>query len=295
MWARALKSLLTGSGTALVLGLIFLPDWGFWRVAAVALLIQIPPNLLLHRMHATAPAEFVLVDEQQVTTDEQQRRIEAIVAEIAARAGVNPPAVFLTHSVAKSSGAGIFERRLEINPSVYHALSKQARRALIAHELAHQYDETSQERLAARLAIFIPVGVAYAAIILTIFGQMPVDAKVFGYAAVAIAGKYVDAKLSRINELQADLLATDILGEKDSMLALCRELARGNPEPEKLSWRPRLLQTHPDWQRRRLALEQHRIRPHPRRLSRLPDRVTALILELAAVSALAVVIYWLIG
>lgn len=67
-------------------------------------------------MYAAAPADVVLVEEQQATTDEQQRHIEAMVAEIAARAGIDPPAVLLTHSLPKSSGAGIFERRLEINP-----------------------------------------------------------------------------------------------------------------------------------------------------------------------------------
>lgn len=108
----------------------------------------------------------------------------------------------------------------------------------------------------AQLAIFIPVGIAYAAIILTVFGRMPLDAALFGYVAVATVSKYLDAKLSRINERQADLLATDILGEKDSMLALCRELARGQPEPKTLRWRPRLLRTHPNWQTRRVALEQ---------------------------------------
>ena len=217
------------------------------------------------------------------------------MAEIAARAGVEPPAVWLTRSIPKTSGAGIFERRLEINPAVYNALSKQARRALIAHELAHQYDKASRERLVADLAIFIPAGIADAAIILTLLGQMPVNATLFGYAAVSILGKYVHAKLSRINERQADLLATDILGEKDSMLALCRELSRGHADPKKLGWRARLLRTHPNWQKRRLALEKHKVRPHPRRLSRLIDRLTALALEFAFVSALAVLVYRLIG
>jgi hypothetical protein len=79
------------------------------------------------------------------------------------------------------------------------------------------------------------------------------------------------------------------------MLALCRELSRGHPEPKKLGWRARLLRTHPNWQKRRLALEQHKVRPHPGRFSRLIDRLTALILELAVVSALAILVYWLIG
>ena len=292
---RALRFFLTGSGTALVLGLFFLPAWGFWRVAAVALLIQLPPNLLLHRVFASVPSDFFVDAEKQERTDESRRHIEATVAEIAARAGVKPPAVWLTRSIPKASGAGIFERRLEINPSVYNALSKQARRALIAHELAHQYDEASRERLVADLAIFIPVGIADAAIILALFGRMPLDATLLGYVAVSIVGKYVQAKLSRINERQADLLATDILGEKDSMLALCRELSRGHPEPRKLGRRARLLRTHPNWQKRRLALEKHKLRPHPRRFSRLVDRLTALILELAVVSALAVLVYWLVG
>lgn len=295
MWASALRFLLTGSGTALVLGLFFLSAWGFWRVAAVALLIQLPPNLLIHRLSTSVPSEFFSVDERQEGTDEQHRHVEAMVAEIAALAGVKPPTVSLTRSVPKSSGAGIFERRLEINPGVYNALSKQARRALIAHELAHQYDEASRERLVADLAIFIPVGIADAAIILTLLGRMPLDATLFGYAAVSIIGKYLHAKLSRTNERQADLLATDILGEKDSMLALCRELSKWHPDPKTLGWRARLLKTHPNWQKRLLALEKHRLRPHPRRFSRLIDRLTALSLELAAFSALAVVVYWLIG
>ena len=277
-----------------MLGLFLLPAWGFWRVAVVALLIQLPPNLLIHRVSSSVPSDFFIDVEKQEITDEQQRHVEAMVAEIAARAGVKPPSVSLTRSVPKDSGAGIFERRLEINPGVYNALSKQARRGLIAHELAHQYDEASQERLVADLAIFIPVGIAYAAIILTLFGRMPLDATFFGYVAVSIVGKYVHAKLSRINEQQADLLATDILGEKDSMLALCRELSRGHPEPKKLGWRAKLLRTHTNWQTRRLALEKHKVRPHPRRSSRLIDRLTTFILELALVSSLAVVVYWVI-
>jgi Zn-dependent protease with chaperone function len=278
-----------------VLGLVFLPAWGFWRVAAVALLIQLPLNLLVHLVSSSVPSDFILEDEKREGSDEQHRQVEALVAEIAARAGVEPPAVCLTSSLPKTSGAGIFERMLEINPGVYRALSKPARRALIAHELAHQYDETSRERLAADLAIFIPAGIADAAIVLTLFGRMPVNATLVVYVAVSIFDKYVHAKLSRINERQADLLATDILGEKDSMLALCRELSRRQPDPKKLRWRARLLRTHPDWQKRRLAIEKHKVRPHPRSLSRLVQRLSALILELASVSALAVLVYWLIG
>jgi hypothetical protein len=41
-----------------------------------------------------------------------------------------------------------------------------------------------------------------------------------------IIGKLALAKLSRINERQADLLATDILGEKKSMLAVCEEVSK---------------------------------------------------------------------
>jgi len=293
--ASTLRFLLTGSGTALVLGLFFLPAWGFWRVAAVALLVQLPPNLLIHLSFSSVPSDFFVKDEKQEMTDEQHRHLKAVVAEIAELADVKPPAAWFTRSLPKTGGAGIFEQTLEINPAVYNALSKQARRALIAHELAHQYDQASRERLVADLAIFIPVGIADAAIILTLLGRMPVDAALFGYVAVSIVGKYVHAKLSRINERQADLLATDILGEKDSMLALCRELSRGHPEPKKLGRRARLLRTHPNWQKRRLALEKHKVRPHPRRFSRLIDRLMALILELAVVSALAVVVYWLIG
>jgi Zn-dependent protease with chaperone function len=278
-----------------VLGLFFLPTWGFWRVAAVALLIQLPPNLLIHGAFSTVRSDFLDEDDSQEKSDEQHRQVEALVAEIAARAGVTPPAVSLTRSVPKTSGAGIFERRLEINPGVYSALSKPARRALIAHELAHQYDEASRERLVADLAIFIPAGIADAAIILALLGRMPINATFFGYVAVSIFGKYFHAKLSRINERQADLLATDILGEKDSMLALCRELSRRHPDPKKLGWRARMLSTHPNWQKRRLALEKHKVRPHPRRLSRLIDRLTTLIVEFAFISVLAALVYWLIG
>jgi Zn-dependent protease with chaperone function len=294
-WAIPLRFLLTGPGTALVLGLVFLPTWGFWRVAAVALVIQLPPNLLIHHVSSSLPRDFFAEQEKQEGTDGQHRQVDAVVAEIAARAGVEPPAVWLTRSIPKTSGAGIFERRLEINPGFYSALSKQARRALIAHELAHQYDKTSRERLAADLAIFIPAGIAYAAITLTLLGRLPVDATLFAYAAVATFGTYVHAKLSRINERQADLLATDILGEKDSMLALCRELSKRHPDPRELGRRARLLRTHPNWRKRRLALERHKVRPHPRRLWRLIDHLVALIPALAFISALAVVAYWLTG
>ncbi len=228
-------------------------------------------------------------------TDEQHRHIRAEVAEIAERAGVDAPAVWFTRSIPKASVAGIFERRLEINPSVYNAVSKPARRALIAHELAHQYDQASRERLAADLAIFIPTGIADAAIVLALLGRMPVDATLLAFAAVSFGGKFFHAKLSRVNERQADLLAADILGEKDSMLALCRELSRRYPDPKTLGWRARLLTTHPNWQKRRLALEKHKVRPHPRRVSRLLNGLVGLVLELSLISALAVVVYWMIG
>jgi Zn-dependent protease with chaperone function len=288
-----LSFLLRGSGTALVLGLFLLPAWGFWRVAVVALVIQLPPNLLIHRAFSPAPSDLLIEDDSEEKTDEQHRQVEVLVAEIAARAGVTPPVVSLTRSVPKAAVAGIFERRLEINPGVYGALSKQARRALIAHELAHQYDEASREQLVADLAIFIPTGIADAAIILTLLGRMPVNATFFGYVAVSIFGKYLHAKLSRINERQADLLATDILGEKDSMLALCRELSRR--QPKELGGLARLLSTHPNWQKRRLALEKHKVRPHPRRRSRLSDRLIAPVPALAFTSALAVLVHWLRG
>jgi hypothetical protein len=168
LWAIPLKFLLRRSGTALVLGLFFLPEWGFWRVAAVALVIQLPPNLLFHDVSSAVPSEFFVNDEIREKPDQHHRHVEAVVAEIAARAGVKPPAVWLTRSIPKTAGAGIFERRLRINPGVYSALSKPARRALIAHELAHQYDQASRERLVADLAIFIPAGIADAAIVLTL-------------------------------------------------------------------------------------------------------------------------------
>lgn len=129
----------------------------------------------------------------------------------------------------------------------------------------------------ADLAIFIPVGTANAAIILTLLGRIPVNATLFAYAAVSIFGTYVHAKLSRINERQADLLATDVLSEKDSMLALCHELSRTHPDPKKVGRGARLLRTHPNWQKRRLAVEKHKLRPHPRHLSRLIGRLVALI------------------
>lgn len=295
LWAVLLEFFFRRSGTALVLGLFLLPAWGFWRVAAAAFLIQIPPHLLLHFFSSSVPADFFVKDEKQEMTDEQHQRIRADVAEIAARAGVDPPAVWFTRSIPKTSVAGIFERTLEINPSVYNAVSRRARRALIAHELAHQYDQASRERLAADLAIFIPTGIADAAIILTVLGRTPADATLLAYAAVSIVGKYFHAKLSRNNERQADLLACDILGEKDSMLALCHELSRRDPDPKELGRRARLLSTHPSWQRRRLALEKHKLRPHPRRVSRLLNGLAGLILELILVSALALIVYWVVG
>ena len=60
-----------GSGTALVVGLFFLPAWGFWRVAVVALLIQLPPNLLIHSVSSSVPSDFFVKDEQQERTDER--------------------------------------------------------------------------------------------------------------------------------------------------------------------------------------------------------------------------------
>lgn len=294
MWSLLLAFLLRRSGTAFVLGLVFLPAWGFWRVAAVALLIQLPPNLLVHFFSTSVPTDFLVDDENQEMTEEQHRRIRAQVAEVAALAGIEPPAVWFTRSVPKSAVAGIFERTLTINPSVYNALSKRARRALIAHEIAHRYDQASRERLAADLAIFIPTGIASAAILLSLFGRMPVDENLVGYVAISILGRLIYAKLSRINERQADLLAADILGEKESMLALCRELSRRPADRRKHSWPARVLSTHPTWQRRRVALEKHDLRPHPRRVARLVDRLAGLVLELALVSVLAVLVYWLL-
>jgi Zn-dependent protease with chaperone function len=122
------------------------------------------------------------------------------------------------------------------------------------------------------LAIFVPVGISEAAVLLTLFGGMPIGGTLAVYVAVAAVGTYVYAQLARINERQADLLATDILGEKESMLALCREAPALVPDPEKLSRSQRLLQTHPAWERRRRAVEKHTIRPHPRRLSGLINR-----------------------
>jgi hypothetical protein len=79
------------------------------------------------------------------------------------------------------------------------------------------------------------------------------------------------------------------------MLALCRELSRRHPDPKKLGWRARLRRTHPNWQKRLLALEKHKIRPHPRRVSRLINGLIAPIPALAFISALAVLAHWLVG
>jgi Zn-dependent protease with chaperone function len=289
-WAPVLRLLLNGPGTALLVGLFFLQRLGFWGAGFVALIIQLPPNLAIHSFSSRSSRS--VIDEDTETTADQHRQVEAIVTEIAARAGVQPPALRLTRSGPKNSAARIFERNLVINPGLYGSLSKQARRALIAHEIAHQYDTTSRERLVADLAIFIPVGLADAAIILTLLGRMPFSATLIASVAVSIFGKYVHAKLARINERQADLLATDILGEKDSMLALFRELSRRQPDPKKLGRRARLLRTHPDWQRRRLAVEKHKLRSHPRRVARLINRLAAVVPTLAFISVLAVLAYW---
>src|SRR6266550_988747 len=67
------------------------------------------------------------------------------------------------------------KRMLIINPSFYYSLSKQARRGVIAHEIAHQYDQASRERLVTDLGIFVPSGIADAAIVLDLLGRVQLD------------------------------------------------------------------------------------------------------------------------
>ena len=291
-----MRFLFARSGTALLVGLILLPSWGFWRVAALALLIQLPPNIFLHRNSSSLPADWFVEHEARETSDAQQREVEAMVSEIAALAGVKAPAVWLTRSMTRADGlAGISGRILKINPGFYFSLSKQARRALIAHELAHQYDEASSEGLVADLAIYIPVGIANSAIILTLLGRIPVTATLSVYVALSIFGGLVYTKFQRLNERQADLLATDILGEKESMLALFQEMARRAPDFEKPDRITQLAMTHPSSQKRRLEVERHAVRPHPRRIARLINRAAALVPAASLVAALAVLAYWLMA
>jgi len=264
------------SGTGVVVGLFLLSKWGFVRVAALALVIQLPPNILLQRGFASLPTDFFVKSKKREATDAQQRQVDRLVAEIAARAGVEAPAVWLTGSISRIA-AGIFERMLIINPSFYYSLSKQARRGVIAHEIAHQYDQASRERLVTDLGIFVPSGIADAAIVLDLLGRVQLDGAALSACIVfVIIGKLALAKLSRINERQADLLATDILGEKKPMLAVCEEVSRRYPDPLWLP-RARLLRTHPSWQKRRLAVEKHKLRRHPRRLWPLANAIVALI------------------
>jgi hypothetical protein len=273
-----------------------LPSWGFWRVAALALLIQLPPNVLLHFNSTSLPADWFVEHGERETSDAQQREVEAVVSEIAALAGVTAPAVWLTHSMTRADGlAGISGRILKINPGFYFSLSKRARRALIAHELAHQYDQASRERLVADLAIYIPVGIANAAIILTLLGRIPVTALLSVYIAASVFGELIYTKFQRLNEQQADLLATDILGEKESMLALFHELARHVRDFERPDRIRQLAMTHPTSQKRRLAVERHAVRSHPRRLARLINRTAALVPAASLVAALAALAYWLMA
>jgi Peptidase family M48 len=121
----------------------------FLRAAALALVIQLPPNLLFLRGFASVPLDFFAKNKKREATDAQQRQVERLVAEIVARAGVEAPAVWLTDLISRIA-AGIFERMLIINPGFYYSLSKHARRGVIAHEIAHQYDQSSSERLVTR-------------------------------------------------------------------------------------------------------------------------------------------------
>ena len=282
------------SGTALLVGLILLPSSGFWRVAALAFLIQLPLNLLMHFNTKSLPADWFVEHEERETSDAQQREVEVVVSEIATLARVRTPAVWLTRTMTRADGlAGISGRMLKINPGFYFSLSKRARRGLIAHELAHQYDEASSERLLADLAIYIPVGIANAAIILTALGRIPVTATLSLYVAVSIFGGLVYTRFERLNEQQADLLATDILGEKESMLALFRESVRHFRDLEKSGSITQLGMTHPTFQKRRQAVERHTVRPHPRRIARVTNRVVTLFPAASLVAGLAAFAYWL--
>ena len=68
------------SGTGVVVGLFLLSKWGFVRVAALALVIQLPPNLLLQRGFASLPTDFFVKSKKREATDAQQRQVDRLVA-----------------------------------------------------------------------------------------------------------------------------------------------------------------------------------------------------------------------
>ncbi len=63
------------SGTGVVVGLFLLSKWGFVRVAALALVIQLPPNILLQRGFASLPTDFFVKSKKREATDAQQRQV----------------------------------------------------------------------------------------------------------------------------------------------------------------------------------------------------------------------------
>ena len=74
------------SGTGVVVGLFLLPKWGFVRVAALALVIQLPPNLLLQRGFASLPTDFFVKSKKREATGAQQRQVDRLgLAELAGR------------------------------------------------------------------------------------------------------------------------------------------------------------------------------------------------------------------
>src|SRR5207248_7083112 len=63
-----------------VVGLFLLSKWGFVRVAALALVIQLPPNLLLQRGFASLPTDFFIKSKKREATGAQQRQVDRLVA-----------------------------------------------------------------------------------------------------------------------------------------------------------------------------------------------------------------------
>src|SRR5438067_9050150 len=78
--AALLMFLVRYSGTGVVVGLFLLSKWGFVRVAALALVIQLPPNLLLQRGFASLPTDFFVKSKKREATGAQQRQVDRLVA-----------------------------------------------------------------------------------------------------------------------------------------------------------------------------------------------------------------------